>query len=208
MDEQSRKYIAKYVEDLHSLVAHGLQPFSRQLGESEMRGHPETQQAIQAFHATLQQHEMLLSQRLQALGSSPTTAVQDTASKVAGAVAGLYNQVRSEAVSKSLRDDYTFLSHCGISWLMLATTARALGDHDTEELAEQGYRDCARLVMRIDHMMPSLVIEELHQDGFAAQDVSTWAQGLMRGAWQTQGVGSPLGGATTVGGAELGIPTR
>src|SRR5690242_7502464 len=100
MDERSRKYIAKYVEDLHSLVAHGLQPFSQQLAESQLRDHPHAQQAIQDFHTTLQQHERLLKLRLEALGSSPTTGVQDAASAVAGVVAGLYNQVRSEAVSK------------------------------------------------------------------------------------------------------------
>jgi hypothetical protein len=129
---------------------------------------------------------------MHALGTSPTTGVQDAAAAVAGVVAGIYNRVRTEAVSKSLRDDYTFLSHCSISWLMLMTTARSLGDHDTEELAEQGYRDCARLVMRIDRLMPSLVVEELHQDGFAAQDVADWAHRVISGAWTREQVGSTI----------------
>ena len=190
MDENTRKYIAKYVEDLHSLVSHGLQPFSHQLGESALRDHPVAQQAIQGFHTTLQQHESLLKQRLDALGTSPTTAVQDAASAVAGVVAGLYNQVRTEAVSKSLRDDYTFLSHCSISWLMLMTTARSLGDHETEELAEQGYRDCARMVMQIDRVMPGLVVEEMRQDRLPAQDVEQWAHDLVRRAWDRQNAGA------------------
>jgi hypothetical protein len=191
MQDNTRKYVAKYVEDLHSLVAHGLQPVSRQVDEARDREHAEAAQLIAELQRTLQEHERVLAQRMQALGTSPTTGVQDAAAAIAGVVAGIYNQVRTEAVSKSLRDDYTFVSHCSISWLMLMTTARSLGDHETEELAEQGYRDCARLVMRIDHVMPTLVFEELRQDGFAAQDVADWAQRIVSDAWARQQVGSP-----------------
>jgi hypothetical protein len=60
-------------------------------------------------------------------------------------------------------------------------------------LAEQGYRDSARLVMRIDRVMPSLVIEELQQDGFPAQDVADWAQRIVSDAWTREQVGSAVG---------------
>jgi hypothetical protein len=124
------------------------------------------------------------------LGTSPTTGIQDAAAGIAGIVAGFYNQIRTEAVSKSVRDDYTFLSLCSASWLMLMTTARSLGDHDTEELAEAGYRDTAQLAMQIDQLLPTLVVEELEQDGFHAQDVSAWAKHIISDAWNRQGAGS------------------
>jgi hypothetical protein len=75
---------------------------------------------------------------------------------------------------------------------MLMTTARSLGDHETEELAEGGYRDCARMIMDIDQAMPGLVVDELRQDQFAAQDVSDWAQNLIHGAWNRQPSGSMM----------------
>ena len=142
---------------------------------------------------TLHKHERVLAEHLRGLGTSPTTGVQDAAAAVAGVVAGIYNQVRTEAVSKSLRDDYTFVSHCSISWLMLMTTARSLGDHETEELAEGGYRDCAQLAMQIDAVMPRLVIEELQQDGFAAQDETNWAHRIVSDAWARDQVGTAIG---------------
>ena len=190
MDDSVRKYIAKYVEDMHSLVAHGLQPIGQQVEQATKRGHADAARFIQDVHTTLEQHERALDQRLKVLGTSPTTAVQDAAAAVAGLVAGLYNQVRTEAVAKSLRDDYTFLSHCSVSWLMLMTTARALQDHDTEELAERGYRDTARLVMDLDRVLPRVVVEEMKQDGLPAQDVSDWANKMINDAWSRQGVGS------------------
>jgi hypothetical protein len=183
MQDSTRKYIAKYVEDLHSLVSHGLKPVGHQVGEARERDHSGAAAFISDLEQMLQRHEQLLSQRMHALGTSPTTAVQDAAATMAGVVAAIYNRVRTEAVSKSVRDDYTFLSHCSVSWLMLMTTARSLGDHETEELAEQGYRDCARLVMQIDRLMPRLVFEELQQDGLPASDVSDWAKRLVSEAW-------------------------
>ena len=190
MQDHTREYVAKYVEDLHSLVTHGLQPISHQVDEARDREHADAAQLIAELQRTLQEHQRALAERMHALGTSPTTGVQDAAAAIAGVVAGIYNQVRTEAVSKSLRDDYTFLGHCSISWLMLMTTARSLGDHETEELAEQGYRDCARLVMRIDRVMPTLVFEELRQDGFAAQDVADWAHRIVSDAWTREQVGS------------------
>lgn len=190
MDEQSRKIVAKYVEDIHSLIGHGVQAIGRQAGESQMQGHPESYSLVQDFKASLERQLAASDARMKALGTSPTTAIQDAAAGVAGVVAGIYNQVRTEAVSKSLRDDYTFLSHCSVAYLMLMTTARSLGDHDTEELAEDGYRDCARMVMAIDRAMPRLVFQELKQDGLPAQDVSDWAQKLIHGAWDRAQGGS------------------
>jgi hypothetical protein len=186
MDDASRKTITKYVEDLHSLESHGLQPIRRQLAESQMSGHPEALSAVREFERVLQAHVDALTARLQVLGTSPTTAVQDAAASVAGWVAGFYNQIRTEAVSKSIRDDYTFFSHCAVSYLMLATTARALGDHDTEELAEAGYRDHARLVIEVDRLLPTVVVQELQQDKLPAQDVSDWAQRIIHTAWERQ----------------------
>lgn len=181
MDDNARKYVTKYVEDLHSLITHGQQPLDDQLGNAD--GHPDGAHLVRLIKATLDKHEALLAQRLQALGTSPTTGVQDAAAGVAGKVAGLYNHMRSEAMAKSLRDDYTFVSHCSVSWLMLLTTARALGDHETEELAEEGYRDAARLVMELDRSLPDVLVTELRQDGFQAQDVSEWAGRIVHDAW-------------------------
>ncbi|MBV9358914.1 MAG: DUF892 family protein [Chloroflexi bacterium] len=183
MDDAARKILAKYLEDMHSLESHGLQPIRRQLSEGQMEGHPEALAAVRDFEGVLQHHVETLDARLKQVGTSPTTAVQDAAAAMAGIVAGFYNQIRSEAVSKSIRDDYTFFSHCAVSYLMLAVTARSLGDHDTEELAETGYRDHARLVMDIDRLMPTLVVQELKQDQLPAQEVRDWAQGIVRTAW-------------------------
>ena len=189
MDEGARKTIAKYVEDMHSLVTHGLKPLGWQIDESQMQRHPEALQAVRGFRATLEGHLGALDRRMHELGTSPTTAVQDAASAVAGVVAGLYNQVRTEAASKSVRDDYTFISHCAVAYLMLHTTAAGLGDDETARLADRGYRDCARMIMEIDRLMPTLVVQELQQDGLPVRDVADECRRLVSDAWTRQQAG-------------------
>src|SRR5919199_5791208 len=105
MQDTTRKYVAKYVEDLHSLVTHGLQPIAHQLGEARGRGHADATHVVAELQRTLQEHERVLAERMHALGSSPTTGVQDAAAAVAGIVGGGFNQGRNQGVSKSPRDD-------------------------------------------------------------------------------------------------------
>lgn len=187
MDKRQQETITKYLGDLHALESHGLKAISRQADQLKGEGHPEALAAVQDFRSTLQSLVSSLEIRMQALGGSPTSPVKEAASTLAGVAAGLYNAVRTEEASKSIRDDYTFLSHSAIAYLMLAITAKAFDDHDTEELAEEGYRQMARCVMLIDRVMPGLVVSELRQDGLPVQDVSDWAQTFIGNAWSRQG---------------------
>ncbi len=201
MEEAARKIIAKYVEDIHSLLTHGLQPISRQVDEPQMQRHPQAQALVRGFKATLERHLADVDGRMQELGTSPTTGVQDAAAAVAGVVAGVYNQVRTEAASKSIRDDYTYLSHLGIAYLMLHTTTKGLDDDRTAQIADRGYRDVARMVMEIDDVMPGLVLEELRQDNLPVKDVANLCHALIRDAW------SHSQSLTSLGATEMGTTT-
>lgn len=192
MDDRSRTVIAKYLHDVHSLVEHGHQAIRRQKEQLKDSGHADALAAVSAFEETMDQHIERVQARLKAMGESTTSPVQDAASTVAGVVAGVYNAVRSEEASKSVRDDYTFFSHCAIAYLMLHTTAHALGDHETMLLAERGYRDAARMAMEVDRVMPGLVIAELKQDGLPARDVAEDCKKMVHEAWTT-------GSSTTAG---------
>lgn len=190
MDERARETITKYLGDMHALESHGLQAISRQVDNLAGTGHTEAHRMVQGFKTTLESHIAAIEARLKAMGGSPTSPVKDAASVVAGVAAGLYNKVRNEEASKSIRDDYTFISHSAIAYLMLHTTSMGLGDQQTAMLADRGYRDCARMVMEIDRVMPNLVIQELQQDGLRVADVSEQCRKLIHDAWTRQGVTS------------------
>lgn len=185
MAKDGTAVIKKYLADMHALESHGLQAVSRQVEQLRDAQHPEAFQAVQRFRTTLDGHVRALDQRLKALGGSADRPVQDTVAAMAGVVAGIYNAVRSEEASKSIRDDYTFFSHSAMAYLMLHTTAEALADQETAALAETGYRDMARMVMAIDRLMPALVIAELQQDGLSVNDVQEHCRQLVSDAWKT-----------------------
>jgi hypothetical protein len=125
----------------------------------------------------------------------PPTAVDS------GVAAGLYNAARNEEASKSVRDDYTFLSHTAVAYLMLHTAAAGLGERDTVMLAERGYRDAARMVMEIDRLMPGLVLEELRQDRLQVADVSDACRTMVHDAWRREEPSAESPTAGTVGAA-------
>jgi hypothetical protein len=183
--DESRAVIAKYLHDMHSLVRHGHDAVRRQRDQLKDAGHPDAQGAVARWEETLDQHLAMLADRLEGIGDSTTSPVQDAAAAAAGAAAGIYNAVRSEEASKSVRDDYTFFSHCAIAYLMLHTTTASLDDRETAQVAERGYRDMARMVMEVDRLMPGLVLAELWQDGHSPKDVSAECHRLISEAWRS-----------------------
>lgn len=177
-----------YVSDMHALVTHGLQAVGRQIENLKDKSarHPEAYSTIQEIERTLQAQATMLDARVTALGGTAKQPVKDVVSAIAGYAAGLINAVREEEASKSVRDDYTFLAHTSIGYLMLYTTAAGLGDRETAILAETCYRDSARLAMHIDKMMPALVLQELREDGLAVTDVSQETMMMVRRAWDRE----------------------
>ena len=83
---------------------------------------------------------------------------------VMGTLAGLYDRLRSESVSKMLRDNYTALNLAAISYTMLHTTGLALQDQATAELALRHLRHYAEMVIEINRIIPRIVVEDLRQD--------------------------------------------
>src|SRR3712207_789633 len=141
MQDKMRQTIPKYLGDLHALESHGHAAIARQVDNLKDTGHQDAYRGAVELKGMLERHLAALEARLKALGGSPTSPVKDAASAVAGVAAGVYNKVRNEEASKSIRDDYTFFSHTAIAYLMLHTTALGFGDRETGTLAEQGYRE-------------------------------------------------------------------
>jgi hypothetical protein len=180
--------LTTYASDMHALVTHGLAAVGRQLENLKDKSlrHPEAYSTLEEIQRTLQAQATMLDARVTGLGGSTAQPVKDAVSAVAGYVAGLINAVREEEASKSIRDDYTFLAHTSIGYLMLHATAAALSDPETAALADACYRDAARLAMHIDRIMPTLVLQELREDGLATVDAAQGTRTMVRKAWDRE----------------------
>lgn len=193
MTEKRTATLTTYITDMHALVNHGLQAFDRIHQNLKGERHPEALAAMSDAQQTLRGQLTQLDARAQALGGKMTQPIKDAVMAVTGFAAGLIAAVRPEEASKAIRDSYTYLSHVAIGYLMLYTTASSLGDNETTIVAEQGYRDAARLVILIDRIMPTLVIQDLREDGLPMTEVSDRVQAMVIQAWRREASGMDSG---------------
>jgi ferritin-like metal-binding protein YciE len=166
--DTGQKTIADYLGDMVALESHIEEALDRQLELSKKHG--EAAAAIQQFHDMVKANRDALKAHQEQVGSTAGNPIIEAGSAVLGKVAGLIDNLRPETVSKALRDDYTAFNLAAVSYTMLQTTALAVGDQATAELAKQGLRGHAAAVQKINHLIPTVVVKELEEDGLTITD--------------------------------------
>jgi ferritin-like metal-binding protein YciE len=141
--------------------------------------------AIQRFHTMVRGQRDALRAHLKTIGGSESHPIKETVSTLFGAAAGMIDNMRTEAVSKMLRDDYTAFNHAAISYGMLHATAHALGDMSTMQIADQHLRGYAKAAQEINQLIAGAVVWELSKDGLAVdqQAVQHCTEAINR-AWR------------------------
>jgi len=183
VDEKQRQTIADYVSDMAALESHIEEALDRQL--IEFKDDPAALAAVRAFHDMVKQHRDALKTMEEQTGKTIGTPIKEVGAALIGKAAGIINFVRTEGISKGLRDDYAAFSLAAISYSMLHTTATALGDSRVASLAERHLRDHADAIMRINDVMPGVVTRELEKDGHRADNAAVQAtrEAVLR-SWQ------------------------
>ena len=70
-----------------------------------------------------------------------------------------------EPVQRDLGEDLALISRAAGGYLMLLTAARALGESDLADLAEQHLRDYTEGAVRILEVIPLVVVQSLREEG-------------------------------------------
>ena len=163
VQQKHAQTIADYVGDMVALESHIEEALDRQL--SETQDDPEARATVQGFHDLVKQHRETLKALQAQVGTTAGNPIIEAGSTLLGKAAGVIDQVRTEGISKSLRDDYAAFSLAAISYSMLHTTALGLGNAQVAELAERHLTDYAGAIERINELMPGVVARELAKDG-------------------------------------------
>jgi len=199
--EKNLKTLQDYVGDMVNVESHIEEALDRQL--DVVKDHPGAHAAVQRFHDMVKHNRDHMKQVQEAIGTTAGNPITKAGSAVLGAAAGMIDKIRSEAVSKALRDNYTAFNLAAISYTMLHTTATSLGDQSLATVCEEHLRSYAGAIQEINHLIPDVVAWELAKDGHnvspgsAAQTVQ-----VVDAAWQ-QTSPSVMGGMHT--GAGTGI---
>jgi ferritin-like metal-binding protein YciE len=166
--EKNQRTIADYVGDMLALESHIEEALDRQ--RAEVEDSPTASAAVQRFHDMVKANRDALKAHQERVGSTGGNPIKEAGSAVLGKAAGVIDRMRTEGVSKALRDDYTAFNLAAIGYTMLNTTALALGDRATADLAERGLRGHAAAVQEINHLIADVVIWELEKDGHQLSD--------------------------------------
>jgi ferritin-like metal-binding protein YciE len=161
MKERSET-LQKYVSDMMAVEDHIANAVKRQAEDKDVYKHnPQASQIIQSIAQMTEQHSQHLNRHLEALGGDPAKGIKEVATAAMGAIAGMYDKVRNETVSKMLRDDYTALNLAAVGYTMLHTTGLALQDQSTADLALRHLQHYTPIIMQINQIIPNVVVADL-----------------------------------------------
>ena len=176
--------IADYVGDMAALESHIEEALDRQL--DEVKDDPTASAAVQSFHDMVKRHRDTLFALQEETGSTPGNPIKAAGAALLGKAAGIIDMVRTEGISKSLRDDYAAFSLAAISYSMLYTTAQGLGNQRVATLAEGHLSEYAQAIERINEIMPTVVERELAKDGHQTNPGAVAAtREIVPRAWHT-----------------------
>lgn len=166
MSRNANEAINSYVTDMLALEQHIQKAINGQIEDLD-EDYPDVVQHLRTMAGDIEGHierlEALMERRAEG-GQGLADVVKRAGSAVLGAGAAAVDFVRNEKLPKNLRDDYTAMSLASIGYVMLHTTARALGDREVADLAHQHLRTHARHVMRLHNVIPAAVITFLQRE--------------------------------------------
>jgi ferritin-like metal-binding protein YciE len=184
-NDKHQQTIADYVGDMVALESHIEEALDRQLTETQ--DDPEAHAAVQRFHAMVKGHRDALIALQEETGSTAGNPIKAAGSALLGKAAGVINLVRTEGISKALRDDYAAFSLAAISYSMLHTTALGLGNPQVASLAKQSLTDYAGAIERINEILPGVVARELEKDDHQVQQGAAAAtRTMVSKAWASR----------------------
>lgn len=180
-----------YVNDMLAVEREIHQAFSRQKHDQRIKDCASAYQLIARIEDTIDRHLEQLQNCLARLGTDES-ALKKAVGSVMGVMAGLYDKLRSDdKISRAMRDDYTALNFAIVCYEMLHTTALAMRDQETADLALSLLRDYTPLVVELTETLPEVIVRELSDEGKIVEDlaVADAAARNAREAWN-QGAAS------------------
>jgi hypothetical protein len=177
--KDSREILRPYLADMSAVITHIQEAVERQCKDDDFKTVPQALDLVNRLDTVLRRQMQQLDSHLESFpGGGVSGAVKNTVTGVLGVFAGLYDKVRTETASRGLRDDYTALNLAAISYTMLHTSALALSESTTADLALRGLKELAPLIMQIVEVVPHAVVSELAKEGKTAD--ATTVQRVIR----------------------------
>jgi hypothetical protein len=178
------KELQGYVNDMLAVETELHSAFRRQKNDATVKKFPEAHRLVVRTEEIIDNHLAALKQCAERLGGKST--MKEAVGSVMGAAAGLYSKVRSDdKVSRVLRDDNAALSFATVCYEMLHTTALALHDTATANMALEHFKDYTPLIVDASQILPVVIVEELSREAKVPVDRTVAEEAIRhtREAW-------------------------
>jgi ferritin-like metal-binding protein YciE len=151
-----------YLTDMHAVEKHILEAVERQLDDDDLKKYPDASRVVTTLQTTLKRHCTAIETKIDARdGGDVKQAVKEAIGGALGFVAGLYDRVRDDEVSRMIRDDYTATSLAAVSYHMLHTTALALKNGEVADMALRHLKDLTPILVDLSKVVCDVVAKEL-----------------------------------------------
>ena len=156
--------LQQYVSDMLAVERHLLPALENQSKDDRYAPHPEARRLVQKIETTIRSHINGLEQHLGHLGGDAASPIKSAMTAALGVAASVIENVRTDPISKNMRDNYTALSLAAVGYTMLHTTGQALMDQMTSDLAANYLMDYTPLIAEINEVIPEIVVSELRDE--------------------------------------------
>ena len=185
-DKDPREAVTSYITDMLALEQHISKALEGQA--QDLKAYPDLTGELRAVLGGIGGHVATLEMLARARGGEGGGGtIKKLGSAVLGLGAAAVDLVRNEGMPKNLRDDYTAFSLATIGYVMLHTTALALGDRETGDIAKRHLADYAGYVMTLNNLIPGATIHFLQEEGLPVrQDVLAEVNKNVRDVWRSE----------------------
>ena len=181
--EKQLKTMQDYVGDMVALESHIEEALDRQLKET--KDHPLANAAVQRFHDMVKHNRDHVKEYQGQIGTTGGNPIAAVGSAVLGKAAGVIDMIRSEGISKALRDDYTAFNLAAMGYTMLYTTSTAFGNTELASICEEHLRNYAKAIQELNQLVPSVVLDELAKDDHQVNPgVAGQVRSMVNEAWK------------------------
>jgi hypothetical protein len=185
MNNQNSQLIGKYLSDQLALEKHTLECIETHLKDADLKGCPEAQDVLNRARIVLSKHVTALENLGRQMDVSSLSTVKEAVTNVTSTLAGLYGKLRSEKVSKFLRDDHVALTMISTAYSMLHATALAYNERELANMTLQHLKEITPLVMESSNVVPMVVVKELaEEDSSVELSAGQQAANDTREAWK------------------------
>ncbi|MDQ2663545.1 MAG: hypothetical protein M3Y18_05860 [Candidatus Eremiobacteraeota bacterium] len=177
--------LATYVSDMLAVERHIRAPFDTQAKDEDFKKYARARELVSRLSSLSDQHVQSLKTCLDGLGGHEASPIKSAVLNFEGLVASAIDKVRKTKVSKALRDDYTALSLCCISYELLLATANGMNDTQVAALAERHLTEYSSIIMDISDCVPDVVLGELRDTGVSVDESAGAASArAVESAWR------------------------